>query len=89
MLLARVHPILAQDRGETIVIVESNQPREVYVAWDFDSFGPQDLVEGREMQRLGIDDRPVEVEYNRPNHVRTMLATPAPPLEAVTPIILD
>ena len=50
------------------MIVKSNQPREVFVAWDFDSFGPQRFVEGREMQPLGVDEGPVEIEYDRPNH---------------------
>src|ERR1019366_9383704 len=82
MFLARVHPILAQHRGETIVIVKSNQPREIFVTWDFDPFGTQDFVEGREMQRLSINERPVEIEYDRANHVRTMLAMPGLALEA-------
>src|ERR1019366_7628177 len=75
MFLACVLAILAQDRGETIVIVESNQPREVFVTWDFDCFGADNFVEGREMQRLGVDEGPVEIEYDGANHLRTMLAT--------------
>src|ERR1017187_1812501 len=75
MFLACVLAIRAQDRSETIVIVKSNQPREVFVTWDFDSFGTQNFVEGREMQRLGVDEGPVEIEYDGANHVRTMLAT--------------
>jgi hypothetical protein len=34
------------------------------------------------MQRLSINERPVEIEYDRANHVRTMLAMPGLALEA-------
>src|SRR5208282_501341 len=81
MFLACVLAILAQDRSETIVIVESNQPCEVFVTWDFDSFGADNFVEGREMDGLGIDEGPVEIEYDRANHVRTMVDTPGSALE--------
>jgi hypothetical protein len=33
------------------------------------------------MQRLGVDEGPVEIEYDGANHARTMLATPGLALE--------
>ena len=72
MLLARIFAILAQHCREAIAIVHSNQPRNVVVKTNLDSVVMQNLVEGRKMQRLGINQRPVEIEYNRANHARVM-----------------
>src|SRR5208282_3950410 len=77
VLRACVLAILAQDRGETVAIIESDQPREVFVTSDFESFGPDNFVEGREMQRLGVDEGPVEIKYDGTNHVRAKLTRSA------------
>lgn len=73
MRLACVFAILAQHGRETIAIVKPNQPRRVIVKANLDSVRTQDLVESRKMQRLGIDERPVKIEYDGANHDRAML----------------
>src|SRR5260370_20810958 len=68
MLIPRIFAILAQHRREAIAIVQSNQPRSVVIKTNLDSIVTQNLVEGRKMQRLSINQRPVEIENDRANH---------------------
>ena len=76
VIVARILAILAQHGREAIAIVKSNQPRGVIVKTNLDPVGTQNLVESRKMQRLGIDERPVEIEYHGANHDRAKLPRP-------------
>src|SRR5271168_3447029 len=76
MLVARIFAILAQHGREAIAIVESDQPRRIFVERNFDSVGTQHVVERREVERLGVDQRPVEIEYHGANHDWAKLPRP-------------
>src|SRR5260370_40629453 len=66
--------MFTKHRRKTIVIVESNQSRQIVFARDLDSLGPQHFVEGRKMQHLGVGNRSIEIEYDGANHVRESLS---------------
>ena len=68
MLLVRSVAILAQYRREAIAIVQSNQPRNVIIKTNLDPIVTQNLVERRKMQRLSINQRPIQIENDRANH---------------------
>src|ERR1700682_1923043 len=74
--LVRVFSMLTQNRRETIVIVESNQPRIILVARNLDLLRLQSLVKGHKMQRLSIGQGSIKIEYDSANHLPAEIIGP-------------
>ena len=67
--LVRIFSMLPQYRGETIMIVKSNQPRIIFIARNLNVLSLQSLVEASKMERLSISQGPIKIEYDSANHL--------------------